>query len=173
MVMNKYSYGASWGFMIKAITLITLICCCVPIIVVLTSRSVEAMWLRSILVGGPILLVAVCAMETVCRYELRDRTLIVHRLLRETVIDLSGLISVRHDPEAMKGSIRVFGIGGLFSFTGLYWNRTMGWYRAYVMDPKQSVVLRLERRQFIVSPDHPEKFVAIVKATFCFGIADC
>ena len=91
--------------MIKAITLITLICCCVPIIVVLTSRSVEAMWLRSILVGGPILLVAVCAMETVCTYELRDRTLIVHRLLRETVIDLSGLISVRHDPEAMKGSI--------------------------------------------------------------------
>ena len=171
--MKKYSYGASWGMMLKAITLITLICCCVPIIVVLTSCSVEAMWLQSILVGGPILLVAVCAMETVCRYELRGHTLVVHRLLRETALDLSGLISVRYNPAAMKGSIRVFGNGGLFSFTGLYWNRTIGWYRAYVTDPKQSVVLRLERRQFIVSPNHPEKFVAIVKETFRCDIADC
>jgi hypothetical protein len=78
MVMNKYSFGVSWGLMIKAMTILALIIYCVPIIVVLTNRSVEALWLRSILIGGPILLVAVCAMETVCRYELRGHTLVVH-----------------------------------------------------------------------------------------------
>jgi len=72
----------------------------------------------------------------------------------------------------MKGSIRVFGNGGFFAFTGFYWSRTIGRYRAYVMDPKQSVVLRLERRQFSVSPDHPENFIAIVKETFRCDIAD-
>lgn len=72
----------------------------------------------------------------------------------------------------MKGSIRVFGNGGFFAFTGFYWSRTIGWYRAYVMDPKQSVVLRLKRRQFSVPPDHPEKVIAIVEETFCCDIAD-
>ena len=57
-------------------------------------------------------------------------------ILRETALDLSGVTSVCHDPAAMKGSIRVFGKGGLFAFTGFYWSRTIGRYRAYVMDPK-------------------------------------
>ena len=40
--MNKYPFGVSWGLMIKAMTILPLIICCVLIIVVLTNRSVEA-----------------------------------------------------------------------------------------------------------------------------------
>jgi len=42
MVMNKNPFGVSWGLMIKAMTILPLIICCVLIIVVLTNRSVEA-----------------------------------------------------------------------------------------------------------------------------------
>jgi len=59
----------------------------------------------------------------------------------------------------MRGSIRTFGNGGLFSFTGFYRNRLLGAYRAFVTDPRQAVVLRFPKRNVVVSPGAPEEFV--------------
>ena len=71
-----------------------------------------------------------------------------------------GLQSADLQPGALRGSLRLFGNGVLFSFTGLFWNRTLGKYRAFLTDPKRAVVLRLPPRTVVVSPDRPEQFVA-------------
>lgn len=36
-------------------------------------------------------------------------------------------------PEAIRGSVRTWGNGGFFSFTGLFWNRELGNYRAFML----------------------------------------
>ena len=52
---------------------------------------------------------------------------------------------------------------GVFSLTGLWWNRKFGRYRAYVTDQKRAVVLGFEQKTVVVSPDRPAEFVAAVK----------
>ena len=109
-------------------------------------------------------LVGLLALLFVVRgYELAPGELRVKRLLWSTCVPLAGLREVSADPEAMTGSLRLFGNGGLFSFTGLFQSRTLGRYRAFVTDPKCAVVLVLERRLVVISPEDPEGFVAAAR----------
>lgn len=95
-------------------------------------------------------------------YRLDGAQLYVRRLLWETPVDLRGLDLVRFDPASLKGSIRLFGNGGLFSFSGVFWNRHLGRYRAFVTDHAKAVVLRISGRTVVVSPADPLGFVAEV-----------
>lgn len=97
-------------------------------------------------------------------YEVRPGELLVERLLWSTRVDLAGLSKVTLDPQAMKGSLRVWGNGGLFSVTGLYRNGTLGTYRAYVTDARHAVVLHLPSRPVVVSPEDTYGLVQQLRA---------
>ncbi|MEM7148019.1 MAG: PH domain-containing protein [Verrucomicrobiota bacterium] len=93
------------------------------------------------------------------RLDPQTKTLHIKRLLWSTKISLEDLESATPDPNAMKGSIRLFGNGGLYSFTGLFRNDKLGNYRAFVTNPKHSVVLKFaSRKPILVSPADPEAF---------------
>jgi hypothetical protein len=74
------------------------------------------------------------------------------------------MVSVMADAEALGGSTRVFGNGGLFSFTGLFRNKRLGLYHAFVTDSKLAVVLRLRNKTIALSPGDPPRFVAEISA---------
>lgn len=103
------------------------------------------------------------ALFTVRGYELAGSELRIQRLLWSTAVDLGGLQSVGADPAAMRGSIRTFGNGGLFSFSGWYRNKKLGSYRAWVTDHRNAVVLELPGRTLVVSPSEPAAFVERVR----------
>lgn len=83
----------------------------------------------------------------------------MHRLLWDTKLPRIGLESACVEPDALRRSIRTFGNGGAFSFTGFYWNKRLGSYRAFVTDLRRTVVLRYAKRRVVLSPDAPEEFV--------------
>jgi hypothetical protein len=56
------------------------------------------------------------------------------------------------------------GNGGLFSFTGWYWNKTLGSFRAFATDFRYTVVLKREGSTVVVTPDDPQGFVQAVVA---------
>ncbi|MFN7139357.1 MAG: PH domain-containing protein, partial [Limisphaerales bacterium] len=87
---------------------------------------------------------------------------LIHRLGWVTKFNLGELQSFAADPTAMDGSIRLFGNGGLFAFTGLFRNKKLGNYRAFATDPKRAVVLRLKERVIVVTPDDPFRFVEVL-----------
>ena len=116
-----------------------------------------ATWALVLLVAGALLFV-------VRGYQVRPGVILVRRLLWTTRLPLAGLRSIEADPEAMRGAIRVFGNGGLFSFTGRYRSPKLGGFRAYVTDPARAVVLRFDDRVFVVSPGVPEAFVREVES---------
>jgi hypothetical protein len=101
-----------------------------------------------------------CALCTVRGYSISSDSILVHRLLWSTVLPRVGLESAQVEPDAMRGSIRTFGNGGAFSFTGFYYNKRLRSYRAYVTDPRRCVVLRYATRRVVLSPATPEDFVA-------------
>ena len=92
-------------------------------------------------------------------YSVKDGELYVERLFWSTRISLAGLSRVWFEPAACKGSIRIFGNGGLFSFTGLYRSRALGRYRLFATNFSQSVVFVLPQRVVVVTPAGPQAFI--------------
>jgi len=112
----------------------------------------------------PPLLVAGALLFVVRGYEIEGDRLGVRRLLWVTSVPLDGLQRAWHDPEAMQRSIRIFGNGGLFSVTGLFRNRALGNFRAFVTRPDHAVVLRTASHVFVISPAEPRAFLGALAA---------
>ena len=87
------------------------------------------------------------------------------RLMWKTPIDMSNLTSAEADSHAVDGSMRLMGIGGLFSFSGIYRSKKLGTYRMYATDFKKAVVLRLGDKTVLVTPEDPEGLVRAVRTT--------
>lgn len=119
----------------------------------------EGGWEGWLPASGLVALLLGMMLFTVRGYSVPGRVLLVRRLLWNTRLQLEGLVSATSDPEAMRSSLRTFGNGGGFSYTGRYWNKRLGSYRAFVTDPARSVVLRWPDRTIVVSPASPEAFV--------------
>jgi len=96
---------------------------------------------------------------TVRGYSITGDGILVHRLFWSTRLPVSGLMSVEVAPGIMHNGIRVFGNGGLFSFSGWSRNRELGIYRAFVTDPQRTVLLRYATGSVVVSPSSPDEFV--------------
>jgi len=106
----------------------------------------------------PLLIIVSCAPFTIRGYTITDTAVLVHRLFWATRLPRAGLLSAYFEPKAMRWSIRTFGNGGMFSYTGYFRNRALGAYRAYVTDPKRTVVLCYADRTIVISPERPEEF---------------
>jgi Bacterial PH domain len=105
--------------------------------------------------------IVLCCLPFMIRgYVITDDDILIRRLFWTTRLDRGGLKSVESVPKAMNKSLRTCGNGGGFSFTGWYWNKSLGFYRAFVTDLNRTVVLRFEKKTVVVSPGEPEEFVA-------------
>jgi len=92
-------------------------------------------------------------------YAVDGSDLYIQRPFWHTRIPLDGLSRFWLEPTACKGSLRIFGNGGLYSFTGLYWSRKLGRFRLFATDLAQSVVLVLPACVVVVTPATPRAFV--------------
>lgn len=109
--------------------------------------------------GGPVLLL-LFGLFTIRGYSLTPHNTVIHRLIWGTTVSLAGLESIKADPNAMKGSIRILGNGGALSLTGFYINRRLGRYRAFATDPTRAVVLEFPSRKVVVTPEDPNLFIS-------------
>ncbi len=96
-------------------------------------------------------------------YSVGRGELIVHRPGWVRRIDLSRLAGVEVGPERLSRSLRVGGIGGLFSSVGFFWSPSLGRYRAYATDARRAVILDLGEETVLVTPDDPEELAAAVR----------
>lgn len=161
MAVVDRSFKASWGTVLKVLSLLgILVITGVPGWLILTRDCTAT---ESILYCAiPIIILFSTLLFTVRGYVIKGNVLGVRRLLWETEIDLSSLVSVYRDPKALTGSIRTLGNGGLFSFSGKYRSGKLGSFRAFVTDFRNCVVLELTEQVIVVSPDNPEMFVEIL-----------
>jgi hypothetical protein len=119
---------------------------------------------RALLGLIPLLILGGAALFTIRGYTLSSDAIFVRRLLWETRLPLAQLQSARFEPRAMRWSLRLFGNGGVFSFSGLFRNKTLGLYRAFVTDLHRTVVLHFPKRTIVLSPSDPAEFVRQIDA---------
>lgn len=146
------NYGAPWSTSLIAMSSFTTLLLAGVAIATAVYGHVAVAWLCGLILFGS-------APFTILGYRVTPRDIEVRRLFWTTRLPLAGLESAAFDPAAMNGSVRLFGNGGLFSFTGLFRSRSLGSYRAYVTDPRRAVVLRFPARTVVVSPADPRDFV--------------
>jgi len=156
-------FRAPWSkSLIVASTFATLVCLGVSYTLwtVLVDPSLEPLrfWLALL----PLAIILICALFTVRGYSITNNTILVKRLFWTTRVPLDSLKSAVFDHDATRGSIRTFGNGGFFSFTGYFRNKKLGSYRAFMTDRRRAVVLRFLDRTVLVSPDRPEDFVKTI-----------
>ncbi len=134
------------------------------------TRAPFAQEFGTLMVATPVVILLGALLFLVRGYEVEGATLYVERLLWRTPVALGGLARVWHDPSAMKRSLRIFGNGGLYAITGVFTNRALGRYRAFVTDPRRAVVLSFGSRTVVVSPAHPHALLGHL-GSVCPGAA--
>jgi len=155
-ITPRIHFRAPWCLTVKIITPLAIaIVAALPFFV--PARTM--LWLHGWMWG----VVVVCLFSSVSGFSVRNGQLLVHRLGWATKFELAQLSAFGANPHAMMGSIRLFGNGGFFSFTGYYRNSVIGNFRAYVTDPAKSVVLEFGDRKIVISPDDPQAFVEAVR----------
>ncbi len=107
----------------------------------------------------PVLVLLSSLFFVVSGYSVDPTRLSVERLITSTSVPLAGLTHVWFDPNVCKGSIRVFGNGGLFSFSGWFYSKRLGRYRLFVTDFRKAVVLSFPTRNVVISPAAPQAFI--------------
>mgnify|MGYP000100215410 CR=1 FL=1 len=117
-------------------------------------------------------ILVVALLYAVTGYVLKGNDLFVERPFFSTRIPLSGLSRIQFEPRVCRGSVRIWGNGGLYSFTGLYRSKAVGTYRLFGTDLSRSVVLHLPRRAAVVTPAEPRAFLEYLRLRFPSAVAE-
>ncbi len=114
------------------------------------------LWIAAALAGGVTLL---CYLFAPVGYELDgDRLTVYFRLGSKVFAPVARCATLTNRPPM---GLRLWGNGGLFAATGIFWNKSYGIFRAYVTSAqvRDQVVVDTATQKILISPEGPEEFV--------------
>jgi hypothetical protein len=156
-------FRAPWSRSLKLASLfavVILTAVAVAGVLVMPARLLLA---RCLMVGLPVGLLTIAFLSIVSGYTLTASQLEIERPFWRTVFPLAQLLSVGGDADVFKGALRLFGNGGIFSFTGIFWKRRLGCFRSFATDPARAVILKFRNRTIVVTPDDTQRFIVRVR----------
>lgn len=155
----EHEFQAPWGKAVRFGTALGIVVLAAVLAAGLLTGP-RHLWIwRLAMIGMPLVVMTSALPFMVRGYTLTSRSLVVHRLGFDTTLPLDDLRGVRGVADELRGSLRLFGNGGLFSITGWFWNRRLGRYRAFATDPDRAVLLEFARRKVLVTPHDPQAFI--------------
>jgi hypothetical protein len=98
-------------------------------------------------------------------YEITENELNIRRLIKSVHINRSDIESLELiDKSTLSGTIRTFGVGGLFGWYGKFTNSKLGDMTWYVTRRDKPVLItRKDGKKILISPDEAEVFVSDFK----------
>ncbi len=97
-------------------------------------------------------------------YSIINKKLLIHHIGWSSKYELNSLEGIEINPQAMSGSIRLFGINFLFAAVGYFRNEITGKYLAFATKPENSLVLRFSDKCVVITPDNPCAMKASLEA---------
>ena len=92
---------------------------------------------------------------------LNDATLVIHRQIGKVRIPLNTITKVETKDE-IGMDLRLWGISFFFGHYGLFYNRNLGRYRAYVKNGDQMVVVHTPNRIHVFSCERRDELIAML-----------
>jgi hypothetical protein len=158
------TFSAPWGRPVRLATAASAVILLTMVLAGLSTGPRHLLVWQLAMVGLPLLILLSALPFMVRGYVLTERHIAVRRLGWSTVLPLAGLIAVTGEPEGLRGSVRLFGNGGLFGITGWFWNRKFGRFRAYATDPSRAVLLHYHAgKKVMVTPNDVQQFIVRVR----------
>lgn len=99
-------------------------------------------------------------------YIVTTDTLIIKRIVSPVTIVRSKILSAEQlDDNSLSGSIRLFGVGGLFGYFGKFSNRKLGTMTWYATRRNSNLVLitTTDHKKLILTPDEPAAFIETLR----------
>jgi hypothetical protein len=131
------------------------------VLVMIVALFVAARQVCGMLLGSALLSIVAlfCYLYAPVAYELTgDQLTVRFRLGQKVFPAVTGCETLSARPPR---GVRLWGNGGLFAATGIFWNRAYGVFRAYLTSARyQDYVLVATRTQkILISPENPAEFV--------------
>ena len=83
---------------------------------------------------------------------LTKENLIIKKMLGKVIIPRCNILQVQHKKSLMF-DVRLWGISGLFGHIGVFWNKSIGKYTAFVKDGSSMLEIKTEGKCYVVSCD--------------------
>ena len=145
-------------------TIITIIVCIAFWLAAPISSEVESFSFQLFLALMPVVILGSSAIFIIRRYEISDEHIEIVRIIGRTKYEIDNIESIEADPKATELSIRTMGNGGLYSISGLFRNKKLGAYRAFVTDAANCVVIKRKKgAPIVISPGAPTEFAEQVR----------
>ena len=161
--MSPIAFKAPWSRKLKIGTAVySLVFCAFAVAGVVFGFKQQSTW-QLALILLPVLGLALASLSTVRGYTLTEKDIEVTRLLWKTHLPLDGLRSIEGNVAAMDRAIAFAGNQGFFSYSGYFWSRAVGFFRALATDPSRAVVLRYATRKVVVTPHDPQQLIMRVR----------
>jgi len=134
---------------------------------------IAAVTIHELLLGGVLLgtIAFFCYLYAPIAYELTSAQLTVRFRRGQKVFPAVIKCSTLTGRPPM--GLRLWGNGGLFAATGIFWNKAYGVFRAYVTSARYQdfVLVETQTRKILISPADPESFVKALRST-APGVSD-
>jgi len=118
--------------------------------------------IHPLLLGGVLIVVisVVCYLRAPVAYAIEQDALTV--IFRLGKAQFSPIVSCSLLTQPIPPSMRLWGNGGLFAATGVFWNKAYGTFRVYLTNvkPANQVLVETTRQKILISPEQPEVFMA-------------
>jgi len=102
----------------------------------------------------------ICYLLAPVSYELsEDKLTVFSRLSKRTI---SPIQSCKRITDPVKLTLRLWGNGGLFAVTGIYWNKAYGKFRAYLTSTKTEdvVLIETDKLKIVISPENVDELIS-------------
>ena len=134
------------------------------IVAYLPLMKSSAAVIATIILAANLLLIAGVVAYLPIRYEITEDSVVVKRLGPNVIIALGDITGVSGDTgDMLKGSIRIGANGGLGGYVGLFSNKKLGRYRAYMTRRDKVVLIETDAAKYVLSPDDPGRFMEILR----------
>lgn len=157
--MAPIEFKAPWAHSLKVSTIAGMTLMVVLGAIAFWISAPYGLIAQLIVIGMAILVLLTTLPFLVKGYTLTQDEIIVKQLGKVTRLPLGDLQSVEGKADAMQGAWRLLASQGVFSYSGWYWSRGLGRFRAMASDPSRAVVLRLSNRTIVITPHDPQQFI--------------
>lgn len=116
-------------------------------------------WLLGIIILGSVIFAAAYSPLSL---SIDSDKVTLKKLIGQIVIPLEEIRTVKKiNKNAISGSIRTFGSGGVFGYLGRFKNRNLGKYSMYITERKNLILIKTENRQYVFNCSEPDAFIKI------------
>jgi hypothetical protein len=130
------------------------------VFIMMVGFFIASIYINVLIIAALITLIILifCYLYAPTAYEISNNRLIVYRNYGKR--EFTNVTGCRYIEDKVPFTIRLWGNGGVFAGTGIFWNRLYGVFRMYITHARQSefVVVQTDRQIIVISPENPRVF---------------